>query len=341
MLTFALCTAASAGIGAAALPNLANKALIAKHDQINSAIDRQLGLWKKLKEEPGSLDEASASRITKWAESMARQEEIGKVEHSVAVKLAEAGIIAEARPAEVYVAVPEENWSFPTTAPGRLACGAGAALLAALVTLPWALGTTLSGICAVLACILALMLALAVACDMRAKVIPYQLCALAAVPSIALTLTANAPEAWPGCVAAAAVATGAIWLFSKAGKIFGIKGAIGMGDLRLMPWVTLPLGPNGALWGALCCFGLMTVWALSAIISQKIAKARTAEGKEQLAHMRQNKVGYAIAIAADPLGRKSQRKRKSTYLAMAPGLALWLAGGFALAHCAPPLLYLG
>ena len=341
MLTYAACTAASAGIGAALLPNMADRALRAKHAQIHAAIGRQLESWEKLKADPESFDDASAARIERWAKQMARMEEIGKVEHSVAVKLADAGIVAEARPAEEYVAVPEENWCFPTGAAGRIGCGAGAGALAGIACLPWAFGSGLSPVCAALACLLALMLALAVACDMRAKVIPYQLCAAAAAPSIALALTANPPEAWLGCIAAAAIATGLIWLFSKAGKLFGIKGAIGMGDLRLMPWVCLPLGANGTLWGAVCCFALMTVWAVAAIVSQKIAKARTDEGRERLAHMRKNKVGYAIAIAADPLGRKSARRRKSTYLAMAPGLALWLAAGFALGQLAPALLHLG
>ena len=326
MLTYAACTAASAGIGAALLPNMADRALRAKHAQIHAAIGRQLESWEKLKADPESFDDASAARIERWAKQMARMEEIGKVEHSVAVKLADAGIVCEARPAEEYVAVPEENWCFPTGAAGRIGCGIGAGALAGIACLPWAFGSGLSPVCAALACLLALMLALAVACDMRAKVIPYQLCAAAAVPSIALALTANPSEAWPGCIACVIAAPAAFWLLSKLSELFGIKGAVGTGDLRLMPWTCLPLGANGTVYGAVLCILFLFVWAIFIIVKQKAISANGEDGG----------LGYTTAFSVNPSGN-----RKKTYIAMGPGLALWFAGGFALGHLAPALLYLG
>lgn len=282
------------------------------------------------------MDDATATRIERWADGMSRQEQIGKVEPEVAERLAEAGIIAEARKPEDYVAIPAENWSLPRTAKSRLACAASMAAMSALLALPWAMGSELSPICAVPALMLALIVSCAVACDMRAKVIPYQLCALAAPPSIALTLLSHSPEGYLGCAAAAAICTGGLWAFSKVGQAFGVKGAIGMGDLRMLPWATLPLGPDGAVYGALCCFGLMMAWGIAALASQKIAKMRTAEGKERLEHIKRNKVGYAVAIAANPMGMGGKREKRNTYLAMAPGIALWLAAGWALAQLAPP-----
>lgn len=332
-LTFACSVLACALLGLFVLPECCDKMLRKKHDQILGAFERQLKLYQKLEADPSGVDADTETRILKWSRDMVYMESIGKVEHGMAVRLAEAGIIPEARPAEEYVSVPEEMWKLDVNVKSRAACGAALTGLGALTTLPWLITPAPSPICAPLAIALLFIVVLAVACDVRAKVIPYQLCALAAVPSIALMVVGNNADVYLSCVLAALIATLGLWGFSKIGQLFGIKGAIGMGDIRILPWICLPLGVNGTTYGLIFCFALMFVWAIYVIIRQKASKGGT---REKLEHIKENKAGYAMAFVADPLGKKSGKKRKNTYLAMGPGLALWLAAGFASAYLLPP-----
>lgn len=332
-LTYACSVLLCALLGFFALPECCDKMLRKKHAQITGAFDRQLAAYKEFEADPASVDAATESRVTKWARDMARMESIGKVEPRMAVKLAEAGIIAEARPAEEYVNVPEEMWKLDATPKSRTVCGLALTALGALMTLPWLIHPAPAAICAPVCVALLFVAVLAVACDVRAKVIPYQLCALAAIPSAALMVLTNNAEGFAPCIASALIATLGLWGFSKLGQLFGIKGAIGMGDIRLLPWICLPLGANGTAYGLFFCFALMFVWAICVIIRQKASKGGSLE---KLEHIKENKAGYAMAFVADPLGKKNGKGKRNTYLAMGPGLALWLAAGFACSYLAPP-----
>lgn len=323
------------GIGAVVIPSAVDLALRLKRAQIEGAFRRQLETYRKWAADPCSLSDAESRRIGRWAEDMARMEKAGKVEPSFAEAMADAGIIAEARPRSEYVCVPEQDWSFKGTTARIMACGALLAAMTACMVLPLQDdGIVKACATGTVAMLLALVVAVLTVCDVRAKVLPYQLCALSAVPSIALMLLAHDVGEYPACIASALAATVLLWLLSGLGRLLlGAQGAIGAGDLRLLPWVCLPLGPSGTVYGALACFALMFVWGVWTLARKRLADLAESG---RLAHIRQNKAGWAMAVLASPLsGRK--RRKEQLYLAMAPGLAAWLAVGFPCGLLLPSL----
>lgn len=352
LLAGAGAVACSALLGIAVMPKLADTILKKKHDQIMGAFERKLAEFTQVEHDVDHVDAKVAESAMKWASQMAYMESIGKVEPTMARKLADAGIIDEARPDEDYVCIPEDHWGMPSNWKTRLVMGVSMGGLAAVMALPWLLRAENlpTSFALPVGVLLLFVVVLAVACDVRAKVIPYQLCAVAAVPSLVLAVLTWGVEGLPGCVLSAFVATGCLWGASKLGEVmFGVKGSIGMGDIRLLPWTCLPLGATGTLYGAACGFGVMCIVAISvlatgrfSICSKVVAKLRSLAA--HVRHIVRNALGYVTSIAYDPVGfakrgeRETKRRDPAKYLAMGPGIAVWLASGYAIGTMCQPLL---
>lgn len=283
-------TIVSAGIGAGALPDLTDAVLRWKRKLVEKAFEDGIESFEDAKEHHDDVDAGKATEASRWAEDMARNERLGKVEPWMAERLEKAGVIEKAREPERYLPCEREKWSFGCGIGSRVACGAlggafGALMLSPVVTCgvsPWA---------AIPAVVLLAITLILVLCDVRTKTLPWQLCALAAVPSIALALVVWGFGGFAQCAAAAAVMTLALGAISYVAGAFGLDGGIGRGDMRIIPWLVLPLGANAAIWGALACFAVMLVGAAAKLVVKK-------------------------ASFGD-------------YVPMAPGLLAWLAVGMA------------
>ncbi len=176
----------------------------------------------------------------------------------------------------------------------RIVCGAlggifGAAVLSPIVTCgvtPWM---------AIPAVALLMLLFVLIICDMRTQTLPWQLCAVSAIPSVALALLIWGVSGFGQCVLGAVSLTLALGLVSYVAGAFGFFGGIGRGDMRLIPWIVLPLGINAALWGGVCCLLVMLARAI-----WKLARKKASVGD---------------------------------YVAMAPGLITWFVVGMAAIAC--------
>lgn len=305
-IAFATGVGAAAIIGAFIVPAASDSALKAKKNEIEGAFGRQIERYEKSRSLGDDATDAERKRgksAERWARDMACMEEAGKVQPWQAAELARVGIIGHARDDKEYVRINETKWSYPATARTRLYLAAALAALCAAMLYPltqpgapspWVAlaGVPLMSIVLVIAC-----------CDWRSMTIPYQLCALAALPSIALALITWGPSGFLTAAGWAVGITATVWLLAKVLGAFGLKGAIGSGDLRLMPWLCLPCGLVGSFCGlAACCaaMGIMGagMWALKLV------------------------------------NRKSR-------LPMAPGLCVWIAVGYTAGQVMPGILGMG
>ena len=202
-----------------------------------------------------------------------------------------------------YVRINDAKWSYPATARTRLYLAAALAALCAAMLYPLTQPGAPSAWAALAGVLLMSGVLVIACCDWRAMTIPYQLCALAALPSIALALLTWGPSGFPTAAGWAVGITAIVWLLAKILGWFGLKGAIGSGDLRLMPWLCLPCGLIGSFCGlAACCAAMGAMgagmWALRLV------------------------------------NRKSR-------LPMAPGLCVWLAVGYTTGQVMPGILGMG
>lgn len=305
-IAFAAGIGAAAIIGAFVVPAASDAVLKAKRNEIEGAFKRQIERYERSRSLGNDATEAErkqAKSAERWARDMVRMEEAGKVQAWQAAELARVGIIGHAREDRNYVRINDAKWSYPATARTRLYLAVALAALCAVMLFPltrpgapsaWAAlaGVPLMSIVLVIAC-----------CDWRSMTIPYQLCALAALPSIALALLTWGPSGFPTAAGWAVGITAIVWLLARILGALGLKGAIGSGDLRLMPWLCLPCGLAGSFCGiAACCAAMGAMGA-----------------------------GMWVLKLAN---RKSR-------LPMAPGLCVWLAVGYAAGQIMPGILGMG
>lgn len=125
-------------------------------------------------------------------------------------------------------------------------------------------------------------------CDLKARIIPRELCAcIAALGGLSLYLR-HGLSALAGGVVAAIVIEAIVLVTSLCARAIGPEDALGAGDLKLIAALCVCSGLEGSFTGALCCSLFMACCA-------------------------------AVSIA---LG-----KGKSGYLPLAPGLFIWFVVG--------------
>ena len=102
----------------------------------------------------------------------------------------------------------------------------------------------------------------ALACDLRARILPWELCLALLATGCAYGLVIRGPTALAASLAAAAIAVGVLVAVRAAASHAGRDEPIGAGDLRLMPGLFAMCGIQGSLTGALTCSVAMGVAAL-------------------------------------------------------------------------------
>lgn len=293
-------TLISGVLGATLMPQAADSVLRWKRRSLRASFGRCLERWERFRDDPEGDDPNEAASVASWAEGMARAERDGRVEAWQARELARAGVVGEMREESSYMPDDDARWTFPAGAGTRAACAILCALACALAASP--IFTCGADVLLVPATLLLLCpVALLVAADVRTRTLPWQLCLACAPGSLACELALWGPEALPTCAACALVVTAALWALDALVRSLGFASGIGRGDLRLVPWVVLPLGVQGALWGFVTCYV-----AMLAAIAAKLAR------------------GTARLGAQVPMG---------------PAIAVWLVVGMA-SSALPPLVCL-
>lgn len=266
---YGLSCATAGALSCVALPSAVDAVLKWKRKLIKRAFESKISRAAKIKAgKLEDMDAAEAASAAKWAEAMVKQEQLGKVEPWMARELQEVGIIDEAREDKDYLPESDGKWNFKAGFGTKTAIGvAGVFAMGAVCSPIVAMGATPWIVLPAMA-LLALVAAL-VLCDLKTKTFPWQLCAACSVPSIALTLLL---WGWPEsatCAAVALAATVFFWGVSKFTALFGLQGGVGAGDLRLIPWIAMPLGLNGCLYGLFACLAVMLAGSIGSLVARK------------------------------------------------------------------------
>lgn len=271
------CLASAAG-GFAALP-LADKLLKKKKAAFDGWWDASLRGWKAFRQEHGRDPQSKArgreGALGVWARAQRDDAARGALTESRLERLLEADFEFGTEPK----AVPDSKfqYSMPWTADkcAYLALGAVAA---------WCLVVWLSGVrgpwSAVIGCAFGLSIALGgamTACDVRARVIPWELCAAMAAAGAVLALCMNGLSGLAWTTGAAAVFWAALWLFGKIFRMIGREG-VGGGDLRAAPAAVMMAGvvphsalASGAVWGGLVAAAGLVAWLAVGLARGKVA----------------------------------------------------------------------
>lgn len=255
-------------VAAALLPAAADSLLRWKRRRTRAAFGRCLERYERFHADPSADDPREGAEVTRWAESMARAERDGRVEAWQARELARAGVVGEAREGSSYLPDDDARWTLPATPRARAASGfATAAGVATACSPVVTAGTTTALVPAVL--LLAAPLALLVAADVRTRTLPWQLCLACAPGSLACQLALQGPSALPACALVALAVTAALWAVDAVVRGLGRTSGLGRGDLRLVPWAVLPLGPQGALWGLAACSATMLAVSVAKLATRR------------------------------------------------------------------------
>lgn len=281
---------AGAVLGFAVLPALADMALVRKLAQMRRWWDEGGTLYRDFREaHPERMPRASArgseGAAGIWFEEVTRAIQNATITVEQMEKARGYGLAVEG--AARTDAEDDERYRFQPGPAARAFLAASMALafaaIAAAPMPPLACGCLAFAACAVAVCVV---------CDMRARLIPIELCLIVAIAGLAFRFDLFGA----GGVATAVLAGAAVAILCAAANGLlgrGARGArpVGLGDVRMMFALALMCGPRGSMIGALACYG--SAMAVSLVL-----------------------------LAA--------RKRKlSDALPMAPFLALWAAVGAA------------
>ncbi len=156
----------------------------------------------------------------------------------------------------------EKRCTFCATPAWRVGLGA---LVAA-----WFAGVLFSGLAVPEAVLLDLggaVMATAVVCDMRSRIIPLECCSALAVVGVAFQALLAGVEG----VAAGAVAAGVVLALAIAANRFAFKGScpIGFGDIRCMAALSLA-SAGGVFAGAVACYAVAAVVSAAGVASRKL-----------------------------------------------------------------------
>lgn len=287
----AIWAVAGGAVGALALPVLADALLKRKLAGMREWWRRAGGLWRDLRAadpscapDPSARGDEGAAGI--WFEEVASAIRNGTLTKEQAEQARGFGVVVEDEPARTD-ADDDARFRFAPGAPGRaaLALAMGAAMAgAALAPVPPAATALLS--------LAAVLVALCAVCDVRAHVIPIELCTALALCGLALRLVLFGAQGVAASVLAgifvAVASAAAIAVFRT---VAGRPRAIGAGDVRMMVALAMLCGPRASVLGAAACYGA----ALTA----------------------------SVALVA------ARKKRLSDAVPMAPFLALWAVVGVA------------
>ena len=182
----------------------------------------------------------------------------------------------------------------------------------------------------------------ALACDVRARILPWELCLAMLVLGCAYSLLVREPaELLMALSLAAALDTALVLLRLIAGHM-GLSEPVGEGDLRFMPGLFALCGFAGSVRGALACSLVMGAWAFAVLARKLLQRGRG--GRHSLvsgAHGRHALDGgvhgrRALAPAAAPAECGGTQLREHTAavnsqhregLPLAPGFCAWLCVG--------------
>ena len=101
----------------------------------------------------------------------------------------------------------------------------------------------------------------ALVCDLRERILPWELCLALLAVGVAYSLVTREPAELAAALMAAAATVGLLWIACLAAARAGRPEPIGEGDLRFMAGLFALCGPEGSLYGALACAMAMGAWA--------------------------------------------------------------------------------
>ena len=256
LLPWAAWVAACAAI-AALMPPALDAALRRKHRAVAEAFRRRIARLEETERSFAAEEPSRAGADWRWARDMAELARLGKVEPWMREELVRVKVVDPGEAPARELDVDEGRWSFPAS-PGRralLALSAAALSAAALAPVllgqadPAAAGAATSAMC--------LLLTAGCALDLRARVLPWQLCAAAAPLSALCALAVRGPGALPECAAVGLAAFAVLAAMHE--KEFSR-------ELRLIPWAAAPCGAQGILAGAAAGCAVTFAWAAALVL---------------------------------------------------------------------------
>ena len=182
----------------------------------------------------------------------------------------------------------------------------------------------------------------ALACDVRARILPWELCLAMLVLGCAYSLLVREPaELLMALALAAALNTVLVLLRLIAGNM-GLSEPVGEGDLRFMPGLFALCGFAGSVRGALACSLVMGAWAFAVLARKLLQRGRGgrhslvsgAHGKHALAGGVRTQPICATAAVPAECGSTQLREQvvaasgqRHEGLPLAPGFCVWLCVG--------------
>lgn len=255
-----------ASLVSAMLPLLVNFILSSKKKELDSYFEEQINSYTAFVSEHGHKPSLNASgdelNLARWAKAMSKQYQTKRLTKQRAAQLIDTGIVEADTQSEndsSFSGFLSANYNLPARISWYIA-------LALLFSLPvgalLAFSTNYPAIAfATLGIIVGVVI---IACDIRAKVIPWQLCVVSFVCAFEFQFFTNT---WQGLFDGAICAVLATFAFSLIAGIF--KGGIGAGDLRFIPSVAFFGGLSAFIYGLLTCAVIGLVMALYAILINK------------------------------------------------------------------------
>lgn len=279
-LTLAAIATAWGGIG---MPSAADKILKYKREKMLEYWDAMFAEAEKAVVD-GKVPEGTDKDLVDWATRQVTQVGGRKLTREQTEKLKSIGLVRAEVDTEGLPTLEEEaaKYAFGQGMAQRAACAllcaampalAAAGCLAGLVdpaAMTWCAGALAFGIAAWLA------MALILTCDIKAKLIPWQLCLALGILAAGFAVCGKAPTLQPwaslgvlGNLACGGVLGVAVYIACKAvnGLMRALTGAgaIGMGDLRLMPMLCVLCGLHGSIAGFCAASATMLVIAVVAL----------------------------------------------------------------------------
>lgn len=263
----ALFAIAGALCGAFAVPKLADAAL-------KRAYRRNLAWWKSSfadfvayrEKHPDELplpsEKGADGACGIWladALSLAHQ---GSLARERAAQLADAGLKVDPTAAERTESEQSKRCSFKATALQRVLLGLACAAVFAMLP---GLGVSHALEALVACCVLAMLVA--VACDLRARMIPIECCLAIAIAGGTFQLLHGGLRAFCVGMGAAVVVIIVCWVAKRVLKARGR--AVGGGDIRCMAALSLATGP-GALAGATACYLAAAGFSIAGLAMRKL-----------------------------------------------------------------------
>lgn len=257
-------------LGYAVVPNATKELLVYKYGEINKRWEENLrGYANHMRfvcRKPAFDGERVEKDLARWGARQVVLVNGGKLSYEKVCALQDAGVIGtHARSRDPTVALREReveaSYRLNCTIPMRLAC--------ALCLCATALAATMSGINPA-GCAAALVAGMAMEatflCDMRARLIPWQLTGIFGVASAVFALSVGGIQGFATSLAVAFAMYLILNITNSFMQYLNGSPAIGSGDLRFIPMICLFSGLMGTFWGFVGASVVMGVIALIAVL---------------------------------------------------------------------------